>query len=270
MMGHTCGDVSAVLCCTIEVAEGYFLTRLAAEGVATAAAPGQFVSLRVSDRVAPLLRLPLSVCGTDPQAGTFDVLYQRLGPKTTLLSQLDTGSSVPCLGPLGHAFPEVPAGRQPLLVGGGVGVPPLLFLGRTWSCLGRRDARLLVGARGAGQHLPEAMLSAAAARVSQATDNGELGYAGTAADLLRQELEKGGEPVVYTCGPRPMMAAVASLCVAKSIPCYASLEEYMGCGYGVCVGCVVAQTGTGESGEPTRYSRICVDGPVYDAAQIAW
>jgi len=270
MMGDTPGDVSAVLCYTVEVSEGCFLTRLAAEGVAAAAAPGQFVSLRVSDRVAPLLRIPLSVCGTDPQAGTFDVLYQRSGPKSTLLSQLEAGTSVPCLGPLGNTFPEAPAGRQPLLVGGGVGVPPLLFLGRTWRCGGRLDARLLVGARRAAQHLPEAMLSAAAARVSRATDDGELGYPGNAAQLLRQELHEGGEPVVYTCGPRPMMASVAELCRVNSIPCYASLEEYMGCGYGVCVGCVVELTGPGEGGEHTRYSRICVDGPVYDAARIAW
>ena len=269
MMGDMSGDARAIVCFTVEVAEDYFLTRLAAAGVAAAAAPGQFVALQVSDRPSPLLRIPLSVGGTDLRGGTFDVVYQRTGPKSTLLSQLGAGASLPCLGPLGNTFPEVPSGRRPLLVGGGIGVPPLVYLGTEWGLQGRSDARLLVGARSAGQHLPEAMLRAAGG-VSRATDNGELGYRGTAVDLLREELAKEGEPVVYTCGPRPMLAAVAAMCRDSSIPCFASLEEYMGCGYGVCVGCVTEMAGSAGGGEYARYSRICMDGPVYDAARVAW
>ena len=145
----------------------------------------------------------------------------------------------------------------------------MVFVGGSVGLVGRSEARLLAGARSAGQHLPEAVLRGAA-RVSRATDNGELGHQGTAVDLLREELAKGSESAVYACGPRPMLAAVAAMCSASSVPCFVSLEEYMGCGYGVCVGCVTEMAGSAEGGEYARYSRICMDGPVYDAARIAW
>ncbi|MFH1569008.1 MAG: dihydroorotate dehydrogenase electron transfer subunit [Gemmatimonadota bacterium] len=263
-------DGSAQLCFTLEVADGFYLTRLSAPTVAASAVPGQFVSLKVADSGTPLLRVPLSLLAADPIAGTIEVLYERVGPKTACLSQLSAGARVPCLGPLGRGFPAPASGRTPLLVGGGVGLPPLLFLGRQWRAAGRQEAVVLAGARHAGKHLPAAMLAAAGNQVRQATDDGSLGRRGLVTDLLAEALEEVSGAVVYTCGPHPMMAAVARLCDERQVPCFASLEAYMACGYGVCVGCVVELAEGHRDGPYGRFSRVCIDGPVYSASQIAW
>jgi len=263
-------DVSARLSFTAEVAEGFFLARLEAPAVATQAVPGQFVSLKVSPGTAPLLRIPLSILSADPATGVFEVLYERLGPKSAALSRLPTGASVPCLGPLGNGFPEPLPGSRPILVGGGVGIPPLLYLGRRWRAAGQGQCLLLAGARTAAKHLPPTMLADGADAVRQATDDGTLGHAGLVTDLLETCLAEEPACTVYTCGPHPMMAAVAARCAAAGVTCYASLEEYMACGFGVCVGCVVELAEPRDHSPYGKYGRVCVDGPIFEASQIAW
>lgn len=266
----TAQDVSAALLFTVEVAEDFQLSRLAAASVAAAAAPGQFVSLKVSEGTVPLLRMPLSILDANPAAGTIDLLYERRGPKSTALSRLPAGTRVPCLGPLGTGFPDPAADTTPVLVGGGVGMPPLLFLGRRWRASGRRDVVLLAGARRRGKHLPAGMLREGGDVVRQATDDGSLGHRGLVTDLLARQVARTDRCTVYTCGPQPMMAAVAGQCAALGVPCYASLEEYMACGYGVCVGCVVELAGGGDASPYDKYGRVCVEGPVFEASQVVW
>jgi len=263
-------DVEGRLRLTVEVAEDLYLTRLEAPAVAAIAAPGQFVSLKVSEGTAPLLRIPLSILDADPDGGTVDVLYERLGPKSTALSALAAGARVPCLGPLGNTFPDPQQDRTPVLVGGGIGLPPLLFLGRRWRATSRRDAVLLAGARRRSKHLPEHILGAAADEVRQATDDGSLGHAGLVTDLLVEQLAATPASSVYTCGPHAMMAAVVAQCRAAGVQCHVSLEEYMACGFGVCVGCVVELADDGGRGPYGRYGRVCVEGPVFEASKIAW
>ena len=154
-------------------------------------------------------------------------------------------------------------------------MPPLLFLGHILSNGDHNTSvDLLVGARTAAKHLSMDHLRSAASSVAIATDDGSAGHAGLITELLEQRLAAvaADEVVVYTCGPHPMMRAVASICARSGeVACFASLEEYMACGYGVCVGCVVeTQAPDRDRSEYERYSRICVDGPVYDAAQIIW
>ena len=256
---------------TVEVAEGFFLSRLEVPEAVLEVHPGQFLQLqpRPAGLLSPYLRIPMSVAGVDPAEGTVDVLYDRVGQKTRVLSRLPGGETIGCLGPLGNRFPRPEGEGSAVLVGGGIGLPPLLFLGRRL-CREGRDVRLLAGARSADRHLPEALLHPAAASVLRATDDGSLGHPGRVTDLLVPALEGAApKPTVYTCGPHPMMASVARLCADRGIGCHASLEEYMACGFGVCVGCVV---GRAENGlDPYhRYSRICVDGPVYDARTVEW
>ena len=262
-------NVDATLLFTVEVAEDFHLSRLVVPEVAAAAVPGQFVSLKVSVGTVPLLRLPLSILGADVAAGTIDVLYERLGPKSTALSRLPAGTRVPCLGPLGNGFPEPQRDTTPVLVGGGVGMPPLIFMGRRWRAAGGR-AILLAGARRRGKQLSAAMLADGADVVLQSTDDGSLGHRGLVTDLLARQLAGEESCTVYTCGPHPMMAAVAAQCAAAGVRCHASLEEYMACGYGVCVGCVVKLVGGDRVSPYGTYSRVCVDGPVFEASQVAW
>jgi dihydroorotate dehydrogenase electron transfer subunit len=222
----------------------------------------------------PLLRIPLSVAAVDEAAGIIDVIYEAVGPKTRVLSRLSMADSVACLGPLGNSFPAPRPQQQVVLVGGGVGLPPLLFFAKALTIGGHEPGvDLLVGARTASKHLSMDRLQSAASSVAIATDDGSAGHAGLVTDLLEQRLAAAevAEVIVYTCGPHPMMRAVASICAGAGVPCFASLEEYMACGYGVCVGCVVeTHAPDRDRSEYERYSRICVDGPVYDAAQIVW
>lgn len=265
-------DVSARVDQCREVADGVHLTRLEARGVAATARPGQFVQLRTRPRdgFSPFLRLPLSVAAVDRDAGTFDVLYEEVGPKTRALWRCEPGAEVGCLGPLGNAFVPPTEGGDALLVGGGIGVPPLLFFGHELRAAGG-DPILLVGARTAGKHLPDDIVGAGARQALRATDDGTLGHAGLVTDLLTRRLATGPVVTVYTCGPHGMMAAVARECARRGVACQASLEAYMACGFGVCVGCVVERADGGAADGPyARYSRVCVEGPVYDAMRIAW
>lgn len=247
-----------------EVAADFYRLRLSHPEAAGKVAPGQFVQLQVGGGVAPLLRVPLSVSAADSRTGTIEVLFEDMGPKTFLLGRAREGDRLRCLGPLGIGFPDPPGSA--VLVGGGIGVPPLLFLGERLRR--RHHVRLLVGAREAAKLLPEELLSPAASEHRIVTDDGSAGQRGFATDLLIEELDASSAVTVYTCGPPAMMAAVAEICRARGIPCFASLEEYMACGFGVCVGCVVPRV---EAASPYhRYSRVCLDGPVYDACEIAW
>ena len=264
-------DASSTLLSNTEVAEDFYLARLHQPPLAAAVVPGQFVQVKVSSRLSPFLRIPLSVGGVDRAQGCVDLLYEDMGPKSRALSRIGAGSEVGCLGPLGRGFPVPTDGHRAVLVGGGIGVPPLLFLG---SELRARNipVSLLVGARSASRHLPDAMLEAAAHEVATATDDGSGGHRGLVTDLLEFTLDEHGDCAVYTCGPHPMMAAVAAICRERALSCQASLEEYMACGFGVCVGCVVEMVpGDGEVVSPyERYGRICVDGPVFDALRVRW
>jgi dihydroorotate dehydrogenase electron transfer subunit len=252
-----------------EVAEGFRLARLAAPHLARIGQPGQFVQVRVREGHEPLLRLPLSLAGVDPDAGTIDLLYEVRGPKTRALAGVRTGESLRCLGPLGVGF-TLPAGdARVLLVGGGIGVPPLLFLGH---CLRREGGRpeLLVGARTAARHLPGRLLTPAAVTLRLATDDGSAGHRGPVTELLVDSLTTAPATAVCACGPEPMLAAVAALCRQFGVPCQVSLEAYMACGIGICVGCVVEVAAPPGASPYERYRRVCVDGPVFDALTVRW
>ena len=251
------------------VADDFYMARWQAPHIAARAEPGQFVNIEVASGAAPLLRIPLSVCAADPQAGLIDVLYEDMGPKSRALSRLAPGVQTQCLGPLGRGFRPPVEGVSAILVGGGIGVPPMLYWG---SVLRRRGVRvvLLVGARNRGKHLPKPLLSSAADTVRRATDDGSLGHAGLVTELLRRELGDSGSHQVYCCGPQGMMRAVASLCLEIDVPCQVSLEEYMACGIGICVGCAVELEAAEDDSDYSRYARICVDGPVFDARRVKW
>ncbi|HJP32969.1 MAG TPA: dihydroorotate dehydrogenase electron transfer subunit [Candidatus Latescibacteria bacterium] len=267
----TVAAVTARVEATTQVTGAFFQTRLLVPEVTVE--PGQFVQLRPRPRqgLYPFLRVPLSVSAVDAEGGLIDVLYELVGPKTGALRALGVGDEVGFLGPLGKPFPVPSAGTTPILVGGGIGVPPLIYFG---TCLraADRDPILVVGARSSDKHLPDGLLEPASSQIRRATDDGSLGHNGLVTDLLEQALGASlTAPVVYTCGPHGMMAAVARLCARRDVPCFASLEAYMACGIGVCVGCVVERAD--KDSQPSadgHYARVCVDGPVFDAQEIVW
>lgn len=262
-------DEQARLLSNREVAADFYLARLNAPYIAARIEPGQFVNIEVGAGVDPLLRIPLSVSGVEREAGIIEVLYEEVGPKTRVLSQVGPDAVLPTLGPLGKGFVPPPEDTRVVLVGGGIGVPPLLYWGLELRQQTHQTA-LLVGARTADKHLPSNLLAPVADAVRLATDDGSLGHAGLVTDLLQQELAEKGPCAVYCCGPHAMMEAVAAICIEAQVPCQVSLEEYMACGIGICVGCAVELATAKGDTDYGRYARVCVDGPAFDARQIKW
>jgi dihydroorotate dehydrogenase electron transfer subunit len=222
---------------------------------------GQFAMVRgAAWGDAPLLARPMSLLtGGDRPS----MLIKVVGEGTARLAQAQSGDRFDLLAPLGRPFAPCPPDRRPVLVAGGVGVAPLLFLARKLAAAGVRPLALY-GGRSAAD-LPLAAELAAMSELRVATEDGSRGAAGRVTVLLAEVLaELGGAPAkVYTCGPDAMMAAVAALCAAASVPCEVSLETPMACGYGVCLGCPVPRR---EGG----YLYACTEGPCIDAAAIDW
>jgi dihydroorotate dehydrogenase electron transfer subunit len=216
--------------------------------------PGQFYMLAAAERWGggaderPFLPRAFSVLRRH-EDGTLDFMLEAVGPGTERLAELRPGDGLWVLGPLGQGFAPPRDGRRPVLVGGGVGTAPLAI----WSDA-LPDPVVLLGFRGR-RHAEGAALIPGS-RV--ATDDGSVGHHGLVTDLLMAELDDACE--VYACGPPPMLEAVRALCAERDVPAQLALESGMACGFGACFGCVV----------PTKdgYVRLCVDGPVLDAADL--
>jgi dihydroorotate dehydrogenase electron transfer subunit len=251
------------------VAAGFGLLRLEAPPVAREAKPGQFVMVRLPGcGFDPLLRRAFAVHYVDPEAGWFEMLYAVVGRGTGLLAGLRPHDSLDLLGPLGRGF-DLDLSREPLLVAGGVGAAPLLFLAQE---IRRCDveARLFYGCRTAEGMVRAESFRALGVEVVAATEDGSAGRQGLVTDILLPALMSGGigppQAEVYACGPKPMLAAVSKLCRATQVPCQVSLHAFMGCGIGACLGCAV--TRRGEPGRPPSYAKVCLDGPVFDAEEV--
>lgn len=227
------------------------------------ARPGQFVHVRCKDEHYPLLRRPFSVY-TERARGRhseIDLLYTIVGLGTRELASLKRGDSVTIMGPLGKTFEDNPAADRLIMVAGGVGIVPfLIFCER----LTRRERiTLLFGGR-TKQHLYGLRLfKKLGVNIRLATDDGSRGHRGFVTELLEQELRR-RRAQVYVCGPEAMMDRAILIARKFGAPCMASLEKRMGCALGACAACV---TKIREDGD-WRYSRICIEGPVYDADRL--
>ncbi|MFO0972223.1 MAG: dihydroorotate dehydrogenase electron transfer subunit [Phycisphaerae bacterium] len=268
-----------------------------------AAEPGQFVqvgcarlasagghsgeSAAGSRDGAPLLRRPFSIAGLRRERNrvALDLIGRVVGPGTRFLSHLQPGDAIDLIGPLGRPFPPLDAFARVILVAGGVGLPPLLWLAERLHATGRA-ALAICGAR-SGDLLPLKLSAEPSPRGEPAlvapafaacntplivtTDDGSLGLRGTVVTAL-EGLARGGEVLrnaaVCTCGPEAMMRGVAALCAAHGMACYACLERVMACGMGTCQSCVVKV----HAGAPPgfAYDLCCTQGPVFDATRIIW
>ena len=182
-------------------------------------------------------------------------MLEDVGPGTRRLAELEPGDGMHVLGPLGLGFEAPPDGQRALLVGGGIGIAPLAIWQDELLEAGVEAAALL-GFRGAEHAEGAALLRDA--RI--ATDDGSVGHHGLVTELLAEELDAGADATVYACGPPAMLEAVRALCAERGAPAQLALESGMACGFGACFGCVVPTT--------RGYVRLCVDGPVLDAAEL--
>ncbi len=253
--------------CTIEaierIGEDYFRIAFSPR-VPFGSRPGQFVMVRVSSGVDPLLRRPFSIHRVTAE-GNFEILFRVVGRGTGLLSKMSVGDEVDVLAPLGTGFGE--GGVRPLIVGGGIGVAPLLYLAEHYISEGKRP-KLLLGGRSDRDLLCHDDFACLAVPSAYSTEDGTLGETGLVTELIKRELEpldaaQRDEVSVHACGPVPMLAAVARLCVGYGVYCEVSLESHMACGVGACLGCIVKSI-------DDKNLRVCKDGPVFDATLIEW
>jgi dihydroorotate dehydrogenase electron transfer subunit len=236
---------------------GAYRVLRAADPDGPAADPGQFAMLAAverwggGDQDRPYVPRALSIARQ--KDGEAHFLLEDVGPGTQRLCELGAGDQLWALGPLGQSFSAPREGRRALLVGGGVGIAPLAILQDTLA----DDVSVLLGFRDAARAEGAALLRDP--RV--ATDDGSCGHHGLVTELLAEELQRDPHAVVYACGPAPMLEGVRAMCEQQATPAQLALEAGMACGFGACYGCVVPKRGGG-------YLRVCVDGPVIDAAQL--
>ncbi len=243
--------------------------RLSAPEIALAALPGQFLHLRVSAACDPLLRRPFSIMLTEPATGLIDLLVQVVGRGSEAVAAAMPGQSFDIIGPLGHGFPLAPSGSQVFLVAGGVGVAPLIGLAEALAeAPGEREIFSLFGARTESLLCCWLELAERCVEFTAVTEDGSIGETGLVSEALARRLQAPfpGKRVIYACGPMPMLTAIAAIGREADVETYVSLERWMGCGVGACLGCVVPAAAPSVE----RYLRVCKDGPVFPATALDW
>ena len=240
------------------IAGDVFKLIVAAPEIAGIARPGQFVHLRLTDLLDPLLRRPLSIADCNAADGTLTLIYRVVGRGTVLMTKLQPGDTIDCMGPLGNGFTLT--GQRPLLVGGGMGLAPLVMLAKAFCS---QPATILMGGRNEQELFWPNMYAGVCPNIHITTDDGSIGYRGFTIDVLPGLLEKEKFDIIYACGPHVMLQGVAAIAAKYEIPCQVSLEEYMACGVGACLSCTCA----GTSG---KRHKVCTDGPVFWAEEVAW
>jgi len=266
------------------VARDTYRLRLDAPEMAATILPGQFLMVRAGAGNDPLLGRPFALYDVVRDAsGTpyaLDVVYLVIGRGTAALAERRAGDRLPIWGPLGNGFGPAPEPSGPVVfVAGGIGQTPFLALGRWWlgsSSYGGRDAgpgratsaTLLYGVRSAPLAAGVDDFRAAGVAVELATDDGSAGHHGFVTDLLARHLEREERPAkLVGCGPPAMLAVLARVAARHGIACDVSLENHMACGFGACFSCVAPIRQS--DGQPDL-RRVCVEGPVFPAADVAW
>lgn len=258
---------------------------LHAPEIASAAHPGSFVHVDCGPEW--LLRRPMSIMGADPVHGRIELLFKEIGHGTRTLARLEPGERVSLIGPIGNAFEAIPGRPLRLLLGGGVGIPPIVYFAETLKNRGGAAPWVV-----AGSELPFPFATTPASHDMPGIGTGGMrsllrledrgipsrlasladlpgsfrGFVTQLAETILQALPDTdrGRLALYACGPTPMLAACAALARRHDLPCQVSLEEYMACAVGGCAGCTV-EVAT-EAGPAMK--RVCVDGPVFDAATV--
>ncbi|MGQ9505238.1 MAG: dihydroorotate dehydrogenase electron transfer subunit [Thermogutta sp.] len=270
-----------------QVARETFCLRIFSPPIAEAITPGQFVMVRLPGTTDPLLGRAFAlydVVENDQGESVFlEIAYAAIGRMTRRLATLKPGNTIEIWGPLGNGFP-VPQTDELILVAGGIGYTPFLAVAKEVQGIARygkndrgqspcRSVKLLFGVR-SRDYVPTDIdrFSAAGVHVVLSSDDGSIGTAGVASDLLESELASGdsAKRMVYCCGPEPLMAKVAHLCQEKNVKCLLSLETPMACGLGLCYGCVTKIRTDANDANQWDYRRVCVEGPVFDARQVVF
>lgn len=239
------------------IGKDIFSLWIESKDISAAAKPGQFIDIYVAD-TAKLLPRPISICEIDKSKNSLRMVYRVTGENTgtKLLSQLQEGDTLDVLGPLGNGFPLLE--KKAILIGGGIGVPPMLELAKQLNC----EKDIVVGYREDLFLLEELKEQG---NVHIATEDGSVGTKGNVLDAIREKSLSAD--VIYACGPTPMLRAIKEYALEHKIECHISLEEKMACGIGACLACV-CKTKEVNHHSNMNNARICKDGPVFLSTEV--
>ncbi|MCX8130656.1 MAG: dihydroorotate dehydrogenase electron transfer subunit [Clostridia bacterium] len=234
---------------------------ISSEYIAKNAEPGQFVNIKCSEGINALLRRPISICNIDRERNLLDIVFQVKGIGTEYLAQKQAGMEVDIIAPLGKPFMVSESCERIAVVGGGIGVFPLLYLlkniksAKKHAYLGFRSKEFIV--------LRDEFENASD-KLTISTDDGSEGHKGLVTELLEKDLMEDKFDIIYTCGPTPMIRKVVDIADRFQVKCQVSLEQRMGCGIGACLVCA-CKTRLGDEWE---YSHVCKDGPVFWSDEV--
>jgi dihydroorotate dehydrogenase electron transfer subunit len=261
-------DLEAPLVARGALSGPFILLTFRHPAVAAEARAGQFVMMRAEAAAVPLLRRPFSIMAVDPSNETFTVFLKVVGPGSYALAALEPDDLACCLGPLGRPFTAPPPDREALLIAGGFGIAPFHLFSQELRALGGK-ARVFYGGRTASDLVLREPFDRLDVPLTPSTDDGSLGRRGLVTEAVEEYLAQGqGAAMLYACGPQPMLRAVARLAQDRGLPAQLSLDPWMGCGMGTCLGCVVPIQRPGE--ERPSWRCACTEGPVFDAREVVW
>lgn len=245
-----------------QLAVDLFEIELIAPQVALQCEPGQFLQVRTNENKDPLLRRPISIYDADKERGTITLLYKAVGRGTHLLSKIKAQEYLDIMGPLGKGFSLPKTICKTVLVGGGVGIAPLLYLARRLKDL-HCEVTVLYGAGSSKELIAAQRFENLPVELKAATMDGSDGFKGLVTDLLKEHINAEEVDIIYTCGPEIMMAAVADIAAQYKIWGECSLEENMACAVGACLGCA-RKLKISDIG----YVKVCKDGPVFNMQEV--
>lgn len=237
-----------------------FKFAIASEKMASIALPGQFLEIRVNDDIEPFLRRPISIYKIDKEKNQLEFIFQVKGKGTEILSGKQVGDKISVMGPLGKGTFAFQNCKKISIIGGGIGVFPLYELARQASQ--NAEVTTYLGFRNKDFVVLEDEFSKVSNKLVITTDDGTYGESGFAINYLKADCENEKPDCIFACGPLPMLKAVRDFAMENNIPAQVSLEERMGCGIGICLGCAV------KDKKAEGYKHVCKDGPVFDVNDV--
>ena len=245
--------------------EGLYKFSVYAKEIVELANPGNFIEIRINENSDPFLRRPISIYNLDKENGVLEFIFQVKGKGTELLAKKKEGDKIDIIGPLGNGTFKFEEYKNIAVIGGGIGIFPLYELSKQAKNAGKKVYTYL-GFRNKDLVTLEKEFEDVSTILTITTDDGSYKNSGFAINYLENDLEKNNIDCIYACGPLPMLKALKKLAEEKEIPCQISLEEKMGCGMGVCLGCAVRTSVSTD--ENPQYLHVCKAGPVFDSKMV--
>lgn len=243
-----------------KITDNIFKFSVLSEKMAKQAKPGQFLEIKVSETLDPFLRRPISIYNVDEQKGILEFIFMVKGRGTELLAKKEPGELIDIVGPLGGRGFDAKDYKNIAIIGGGIGIFPL----HEFAKIAKQTAnvKMYMGFRNKDFVILEKEFKNVSNELILTTDDGSYGKSGFAINYLKDDCKNNNIDAIFACGPLPMLKSVQQFAIENNIPCQISLEEKMGCGIGTCMGCAVKLAGQ------DKYSRVCKEGPIFEATEV--